>query len=659
MAAKHLGGGLDIDAQQHARAEELARRLADHRAAYYRGAPTVSDAAYDALEDELRRLAPAHPLLARVGAPPVDREWEKARHEIPMGSLNKVTSETELDEWLTRCEELLAKEGRGGIAHDLFVAEKLDGLSVELIYRGGDLSDGITRGDGEVGERITSNVRRMRGVPARIAHPGRLSVRGEIILRISDRAAHFPDYTSTRNAAAGTARRLDGGGCEHLTVLCYDLAAEDAVAADADARITSEEAKIALLRRLGFATPHCYTGDAAAVRAVYHEYAEGKRAALDYEIDGLVVRVNDLAVQAELGELHRRPRGAVAFKFASPVKLTTVVAVRWDTGPSGRVTPVADVLPTELVGAVVRRASLHNLGRVRELGVGVGDEVLLSRRNDVIPYIEEVVQHVGTPVAPPETCAACGARLEQSGEYLLCRNDACPARVEGRIKNWIDAVGAMEWGEKLVHTLVEKGMVRQPRDLYRLTVDDIAALERHGQKSAENAIGQLRSRLPLELPTFLAGLGIEGFSIQTARLLVAAGFDHIDKLLAAGEGDLAAVPGLGEIKARNVVAGLRARAETIANLRAQGIEPAAAKQGGPLAGKSFCITGKQSRPRKEIEQLIGDHGGRVLGGVSQGLDYLLIDDPESTSSKAVKARKLGTKLISEGELMAMIGAESN
>lgn len=641
-----LGGGLEVDPRTASRVEELATRLAGYRASYYAGSPAITDAAYDALEDELRLLAPGHPVLARVGAAPASKEWEKARHAIPMGSLNKVTSLEELDEWVARCDELLAKDGHGGVASGLFVTEKLDGLSLELVYVDGRLVDGLTRGDGDVGERITSNVERMRGVPQRIPHDGSLSIRGEIVLRISDRAAHFPDYSSTRNAAAGTARRLDGVGCEHLTVFAYDVADE--------LELPSEEAKIGFLRSLGFVTPHAFTCDLGGVRDLYRDYDLERRTALDYEIDGLVVRANELRAQALLGELNRRPRGATALKFPSPVKVSRVVAVGWDTGPSGRVTPVAEVEPVELVGAVVRRASLHNLANVRRLGIGIGDEVLVSRRNDVIPYVEEVIESAGHPAVVPESCGVCSFALRVEGEYLLCRNDDCPARVEGRIRNWIDAVGALEWGDKLVHALVDKGFVREPLDLYRLTVDDIASLERHGQKSAENALRELHSRLPLRLPTFLAALGIEGFSTQTARLLVSKGYGDIDRLMAASVSELAEIPGLGEIKARLVVEGLAARQGEIARLRAGGLSPVSGEAAGPLDGKSFCMTGKQKLPRKELEKLIEDHGGRVFSGVTKDLDFLVIDDLASTSSKAVKARKYGTRLIGEDDLMAMI-----
>jgi DNA ligase (NAD+) len=646
MVHSRLGGGLDVDPVHRSRVAELGERLATYRERYYAGAPVVSDAAYDALEDELRALDPAHPLLARVGSPVTAPAWEKARHDIPMGSLNKVTSVEELREWVGRCDELLAKQGLPSIAGDLFVAEKLDGISIELVYRDGRFADAITRGDGETGERISTNVARMRGVPARIPLDRPLSVRGEIILRLGDMRRHFPDYQSPRNAAAGTARRLDGQGSEHLTVVCYDVGEELELATEVD--------KLAFLRKLGLAAPGAWHGDLAEVERIHARYVETLRAELDYEIDGLVVRANRHDLQVALGEVHRRPRGHVAFKFASPCKVTRVVEIRWDTGASGRVTPVAIVEPVELAGATVRRASLHNAALVRALGIGPGDEVLVSRRNEVIPYVEEVVDKRGPPATPPERCGSCAAALVTEGEYLLCRNPSCRALIEGRIHNWLDAVGALEWGDKLVATLVDKGLVREPVDLYRLKVEDIASLERHGDKSARNALEALHARLPLSLPVFVAALGIDGLGLQTGRLLVASGYASLAALCAATEADLAAVHGLGPVKAAAIVRGLAARREEIARLGAAGIEPTSSEAAGPLAGKSFCITGALARPRKEIAERIEAAGGRVVASVTKELDYLVIADRESTSSKAIKARRYGTTLIDEAELMKLL-----
>jgi DNA ligase (NAD+) len=652
-------GGLTLPDDARARADALAARLEAYRARYYAGAPEISDAAYDALEDDLRALDPTHPVLAKVGSGALVSEWDKARHEIPMGSLNKAVSVEELRAWLARCDELLAKDGAAGIDSDLFVAEKLDGISIEVLYKNGRMVDAITRGDGEVGERITQNVARMKGVPARIKETRSLSVRGEIILRLSDMKRHYASGTSPRNLAAGTSKRFDGGNCEHLTVLFYDLASDDAAepseVAGAKGAATEVE-KFAYIRSLGFATPSTAHGSIEDVIALYGEYAGGRRAALDYEIDGLVVYANDLHAQALLGEVNHRPRGAIAFKFASPAKVTTVLLVGWDTGPSGRVTPVAIVAPVELAGATVQRASLHTASNVRALGIGVGDEVLVSRRNDVIPYVEEVVEKHGPPAEVPTVCPVCATLISVEGEYLVCRNTSCRAIVEGRIQSWIGAIGALEWGEKLIEQLVEAKLVREPRDLYALTWQQIAGLDRRGEKSAKKCLAELEARLPLSLPVFVAALGMDNFALQTARLLVAAGYDTIEKLLAAREDQLASVSGLGPIKAASIVRGLAARRDEIHRLLAAGIVPITPKEAGPLAGLTFCFTGASSRPRAELTQRVESKGGRVLASVTKELGYLVIADPASTSSKAVKARKLGTKLITEEELEALIQA---
>jgi DNA ligase (NAD+) len=642
-----IAGGIRVDPKQQKRIDDLADRIERYRASYYAGHPEISDAAFDALEDELRGLDPTHLVLAKVGSAALVTEWDKARHEIPMGSLNKAVSEDELRTWLARCDELLAKDKESSMAGDLFVAEKLDGISIEVIYKQGKFAEAITRGDGDWGERISQNVARMKGVPPRLKEKKNLSVRGEIILRLSDMKKHFPGVTSPRNMAAGTAKRFDGQGCEHLTVLFYDVA--DHV------DLPTQAEKFEWLRRLGLATPSTSQGTIDDVLALYRRYASELRASLDYEIDGLVVYGNDLHKATLLGDVNHRPRGAVAFKFASPAKVSKVVDILWDTGSSGRVTPVAIVEPVELAGAVVRRASLHNAANVRALGIGVGDEVLVSRRNDVIPYVEEVVDKRGKSAGPPDACPVCGAPLVTEGEYLICRNDAgCRALIEGRIENWIDAIGALEWGDKLIEQLVEAGKVKEPVDLYRLKVPDIADLDRRGEKSAKKCLDQLTSRLPLTLPVFVAALGIENFALQTARLLVSAGYDTIEKMLEAKEDELAKIPGLGPTKAAFIVRGLNKRREEIHRLLEAGIVPVRPEAAGPLSGVAFAFTGSATRPRGELTRLVEDNGGRVLGSVTKELNYLVIADPQSTSSKAVKARQYGTKLITEEQFIELL-----
>jgi DNA ligase (NAD+) len=634
----------DREARQH----DLEQRIAHHRARYYAGSPEISDAAFDALEDELRKLDPESPILGKVGSPIVVTEWEKARHEIPMGSLNKAVNEDELRAWLTRCEEIATDQKLGPLS-DLFVAEKLDGISIEVIYRHGRFADAITRGDGLEGERISANVARMKGVPRAIARTDAISVRGEIVLRLSDRARHFPEMTSARNAAAGLSKRLDGSGAEHLSVLFYDLAD--------DVGVATETEKFALLEQLGFATPQTSRGRIDDVLETYRRYGEELRSGLDYDIDGLVIYVDDRRAQSLLGELNQRPRGAIALKFASPAKVSRVKQITWDTGPSGRVTPVAIVDPVELAGATVQRASLHNAANVRRLGLGVGDEVLVSRRNDVIPYVEEVITKRGPSAEAPQHCPVCSSSLASEGEYLLCRNTLCPAIVKGRIRNWIDATGALEWGDVLITQLVDAKLVHEPGDLYRLTVGDIAGIERRGEKSATKCLAELTSKLPLSLPTFLTALGIEGFSTQTARLVVGNGFDTLDKLFGASDADLVPISGLGPIKAAAIVRGLAQRKDEVARLVEAGIVPTSHAEAGVLAGKVFAFTGKSELPRASLTSLVERHGGQVVNTVNKKTNYLVIADVNSNSTKAVNARNLGTELITEQDLLSMVENE--
>jgi DNA ligase (NAD+) len=634
-----------------ARIAELAKLLRKYKDAYYNGTPLVSDAAYDALEDELRELDPSHPVVASVGAPAQKQTaWEKARHAIPMGSLNKAVDDDEFRQWADRCNELGKKQKLKSITDDLFVTEKLDGLSLAVTYDKGKLADAITRGDGQVGERIVSNARRMKGVPAQLKGKQSVTVRGEIILKLSDMKKAFPDAANPRNQASGTSKRLDGAGCEHLTVMFYDL---DGIDAD------NEEKKFDILQELGFVVPNFKACDFDGALAIHKEYSKTRRAKLDYEIDGLVIRANDVHVQHMLGELNNRPRAAIAFKFASQAKVTTLLDIVWETGSSGRVSPVAVVKPVVLAGATVQRASLHNAGMIAELDIGIGDEILVSRRNDVIPYVEEVVTKKGKTAKPPAKCPTCSVGLEKVGEYLACRNRKCQALVEGRIENWIDALGVLEWGDKLINQLVEAKLVSEPADLYKLKPEQIAKLERRGMVIAKKVLDNLRAQLPLTLPKFLAALGIENFGLQTAKAIVNAGFDTIDKVQKATLAELAGIPGVGPSKGKAAFDGIKERKAEIARLIAVGVEPVTKTKAGALLGKTFCFTGALSKPRKELEQLVEDNGGTLLSGVTKELNYLVMADPNSGSSKSQKARQYGTQCIDEAGFFALIKTTSS
>jgi DNA ligase (NAD+) len=654
-AAPVADAALDAAAEAEAQAlsagrdaSRLAEQLEAEAARAYAGRPG-DPRHYKGLWLAVSRLEPAHPSLARV-PPPQGLEWPKARHELPMGSLNKVNTEQELEDWAARCDELAKKAELPPISGHLALTEKLDGISVEVVYADGRLEAGITRGDGVVGERITANVLQMQGVPEKIRHPGRISVRGEIILRKRDGAAfeafkrgvdkRFEQLKSLRNTAAGIARTKDAkllAGCRHLTILFYDLEGLEGLASERD--------KLAFLKDQGFATPSMMFGDTQAILAEHRRYAAGARAALDYDIDGLVVRADDLNVFTLLGELNHRPRAAVAYKFGNEMMVTGLLGIQWSTGDTGRITPIAQIEPVFLAGAEVRQASLHNAAKVQAMEIGVGDQVLVSRRNDVIPYVEKVVVKGPNREQPPATCGACGLAVAVDGEYLLCVNEACPARRVGRLKTWIKHLGLMDWGDKTLERFYETGLAREPADLYRLTVADIQKLSGFAEVSARKLLDPLNAAKQIPITTFIAALGIQSVSRETAKLLIGAGYDDFDKIAEASVEALSEIEGLGAIKAEKIITGMKARLGEIARLAEVGVVPVRPAEGGPLAGLSFCFSGAQTRPRKELELLVEKNGGAIRSGVTKGLSYLVLADPDSTSSKAQKAKKLGTEII--------------
>lgn len=613
---------MDIEA----RVKELETKITEAAAAYEAGAPIVADAVYDAWVDELRDLQSISEVVTMVGAPPVS-EWAKVKHKYPMGSLDKVNLPEEMTEWA---------QGLG--SPPLFVTEKLDGISLGARFKSGKLVQAWTRGDGKVGEDITSNVVRIKGLPT-----GKFTgvIRGELILKRSDFAAHFEGYANPRNATAGTAKRLDGSMSQHLTLLAYEIVE--------GRKSFTEEAQFQELESYGFLVPTYKVGDP---NTMWSEYQAGIRDSLDYEIDGLVVRINDLSKQDSLGQKNLRPRGAIAFKFAPAAKETTIEAIVWQTGGSGRVTPVAQFQAVNLIGANVVNASLYNIGYIQTLGLGVGAKVLVSRAGDVIPRVVALVE-AGTSVeAAPSVCESCGGSLLQEGEYIVCKAvDSCPAQIRGRILSWIQDIGVLEWGETLIDKLVTSGKVVTVPDLYRLIPEELAALDRMGERSAAKVWGTLNACKDFPLDVILGALSIPGVGSSTIRAMMAAGLNTMEKIQAATLQEVVAVDGIGPVKAKSIVDWLKANETLLTDLNHYVREVAPVT--GLFTGKSFCFTGEMSRKRSELEGLVVERGGEVKSGVTKTLSYLVAAD--STTSKAVKAAKYGTTVITEEAFLKLAG----
>jgi DNA ligase (NAD+) len=653
--------------------QELVEQLQQARDAYYNGDPLLSDAEYDALEDELRELDPGNALLKQVGAKTVATKWQKVKHAAPMGSLLKVQTQDEFDKWAADLSDKAAAGKRSGDVDDsrcnLVVSEKLDGISISLKYEHGSLVQAITRGDGVVGEDITRNVLLMEGTVKK-ARDFTGFIRGEIVLKKTTHRKHLSEYKNPRNAASGIAKReSDAEPCKHLTVVCYQMLSEHHA-------ITRKTTEFKLLQTLGFVTPgwESVEGDAdRSVATVYDEYVETRREALDYDIDGLVVECDNLSIMEYLGEHDGRPKGARAFKFPHEEQPTRLREIVWQVGNSGRVTPVAYFDSVQLAGASVAQASLHNLDNLARIAsscpqglLGLGDKILVSRRNDVIPFVEKVMAASSNArFSIPADCPSCGTELKRSagqrnsgspGAYLMCPNGMrCPAQQSGSIKRWVKKLDIKDWGDAMIDALCDSGMVKSLADIYSLDETALAALtmsgKRVGDSTAKRVMANLRAKTKMSLADFVGALGIDLWGQSMCQILVDAGFDTIEKMEDATVAEIAAVERVGDTKAVAFVEGFRRCRKVIDELLAAGVETKKPIVGGKLDGVSFCFTGVRD---KTLESDIKDAGGSIKGSVGKGLTYLVAKDPNAGSAKLQKARDQGTKVISLDEARGLL-----
>lgn len=625
------------------RIKELADELLRAKYTYYNiklpdGSQPLhlSDKVYDAREAELRSLDANHWVLKIVGAPQTQSEWKKAKHQIPMGSLNKVNLPVELTAWAKDKDKEL-----------WFVTQKLDGLSIEVVYEKGKLVQGITRGDGETGEDITVNVERMVGVNSDLKEDFTGSLRGEIMMLNSVWKKDFADKANPRNAASGVSKRLDGVGVDKLNIIFYQ------VLGDVDFKTEVEQFTWLKDHKLGI--PEYWTfKKIEEVGTHWRDYQDTERDLLDYDIDGLVIRINDMAKQMSLGDKDLRPLGAIAFKFDNETKESIVRDIIWQVGNSGRITPVAVVDPVQLVGATVTRASIYNMAYIEELKLDIGAKVLVARANDVIPRIEELVQGTGKVAKPPQFCPECGGFTKQDGENLMCANTKhCRAQIIGRIKNWVKELNLLEWGDTLIEKLVDAKKVKTVSDLYLLEQNDIANLDRLGDKTAQKCLDILWADTEVPLDIFLGALSIPMIGGSTIRAIMNAGCDTLEKFGQLGALEFEQVPGVGPTKAKFLADGLKSNQKMILDLLDNGVTIKAKVQ-GTMTGRSVCFTGSMKMKRPLLEKMAAEQGADVKNSVGKGLTYLVIADPNSTSSKAQAARKLGTKLITEDEFLDLV-----
>lgn len=658
-------------AADRARAAELAREIHRHDRLYHVEArPEISDFAYDQLVKELEALEARFPELAtpdsptrRVGGAPLEA-FSPVTHDVPMLSLANTYSENELREFDRR-----VREGLTGETFRYHAELKFDGVAVAARYEDGVLVRGATRGDGRVGDDITENLRTVHALPLRIEETRPLEVRGEVYLALSDfRALNerrgeegLEPYANPRNTAAGTLKQLDSRAvaARRLRMFVHGCPGGEALG------LATHSETMDRLRGLGFAVNEhrALCADAEEVLAFVEAWRERRRE-LDYETDGIVVKVDSFRQQARLGATSKAPRWAIAFKYPAAGQPTLLHEIRVQIGRTGTATPVAVLEPVVVAGSTVSRATLHNLDEIRRRDVRVGDTVIVEKGGDVIPKVTGVVLEKRPAGARawrfPAKCPACKTRLvREEGEVAFrCINPACPAQVEGRIEHFA-ARGAMDiegLGTKLVEQLVAKELVRDVGDLYSLTYEDLVDLERMGDLSSRNLLAALEKSKEQPFHRVLHAVGIRHVGAHVARVL-AEGVGSLDALEEAPVETLREIHEVGDIVARSVVEFL-ARPESRAvleKLRRAGLrmEEEGAGDAKPLAGLTVVLTGTlESYTRTQAAELLRAKGARVAGSVSKSTDYLVAG--EAAGSKRKKAEDLGVPVLDEPGLERLL-----
>ena len=658
------------------RARELRELIEDANYRYYvLDDPAISDAEYDRLFHELVVLEEGHPELAtadsptqRVGAT-ASSEFPPYPHEVPMLSLGNAFDEEGLRAFGARVAKL------AGTALSYVCELKIDGLAISLRYEGGGLISAGTRGDGTVGENVTLNIRTIRTVPIRLRNtpPAKLDVRGEVYLSKSAfaklneaRAARGePVFANPRNAASGGLRQKDPKltAERRLAFFAYAIGAFEG----AKKQPRTQFELLAYLRELGL--PVNRTAERCASLDEVLAYCrrwEAERESVDYEIDGVVIKVDDLALQSKLGYVGREPRWAIAFKFRAREARTKLLDIGINVSRSGKLNPYAVLEPVAIGGVTVERATLHNLDDIRRKDIRIGDTVVVHRAGDVIPYVVGPVLELRPKNARifkmPEKCPVCGSAIDQPPDdvFSYCTNVACPAQVTERIRHYCSR-GAMDIegiGDVLADQLVAAKLCHDVADLYDLTVEKLAALPRMGEKSAQNVVANVSASKKRGLARLLSALNIRFVGSQNAALLAGA-FGSIDALAAASEEELSAIPGIGPQIAESV-AFFFDRPQNLAvieRLKKHGVDVTAPKRkavaAGPLAGKAFVLTGTlPNLTREEASELIVAAGGKVSGSVSKKTDYVVAGD--EAGSKLSKARDLGITILDEAGLRKLL-----
>ena len=663
------------------RIDELCEQIRYHDRKYYVDAdPQISDRNYDRLIEELHELEAAHPELVtaesptqRVGDLPVDH-LVQVNHRAPMLSIDNSYSVEDLRKYEERTRKLLDKEQIHWV-----VELKIDGVAVSILYENGRLQQALTRGNGVVGDDITHNIRTVVDVPLRLATanpPSLLEVRGEVymtnseLVRLNERRKNEGEepYANTRNVTAGSIRLLDPRICasRNLRVFCHGIGPAVGLRATTHMDFLDEIASYGLP-----ATPHVKSFSNLTTALTYCDELIERLHELDFEVDGLVLKVNRLDHREQLGNTSKSPRWLMAYKFEKYEVTTKLNTIHVQVGKTGTITPVAELEPVQLAGTTVSRASLHNADEIQRKDVRVGDIVVVEKAGKIIPHIVRVEKHHrrGNPPSYnfPLRCPECDTSLvkDEGGVYIRCSNRKCPAQVRERIRYFASrsAMDIEGLGDKLVYQLVERQVITDCADLYRLSLNDLMSLDRMGKKSSQNLLDGIAASKTRGLARVLNALSIRHVGITVARSL-AEHFTTMDKLREADIEEIAAIDEIGPTIADSVFQFLRDPLGelTIAGLAEAGVvmkHQSTTVEGTPTVfeGKTIVVTGKLQRfTRDQIQDLIRQHGGKAAASVSKQTDVLVAG--ENAGSKLDKARQLGVDVLSEEQFSEIIKRES-
>ena len=630
------------------RVKELEKLIKKYQDSYYNGEGEISDAEFDSLWDELKLLDPENSILHKVGAD--SGNFNKVNHIMPMGSQEKAANPEQFYSWAKK-----------HIYDSYLVEYKLDGASLELQYKNGILQCAVTRGDGVIGDDITTNAKKMNGVMLSITKHGvpvdfTGGIRGEVIMTHDVHKNYFADKANCRNAANGLMKRKDGSGSEYLKLIVYD-----ALATEGLSPFSNEQEKIQWLKDCGFNTVEVKICNTPEAVVEYRSSVMEIRKNLDFDIDGLVIKEN---VINEEDAKRARPDRQIAFKFSLEEAVSVLREVEWSIN-GGTYTPVAIFDEVELNGTTVQRASLANPDTMKNLGIKIGSKVVVVKRGEIIPKIESVLHDETckeSEIVIPSNCETCGTSLVNEGTRLYCPNKSCSKRVLHQLLKWVQVVDIRDLGETLVNSLFEKKVVQAISDIYKLNVETLTPFFLNEESiaaekkslGAEKVIKSIENHKNISLEAFIAGFDIEGIGETTVEKLVSAGFNSLEKLLNASVDEIASVYGFAEIMAKTFVNGLKENAEEMKILSSTYVN-IIKKESGSLSGKSFCFTGELvTMKRADAENLVKNAGGSCKSSVTKDLSYLVTNDTTSGSSKNVKAAKLGIPIISEKEFLQMI-----